>query len=541
MRLKSFVGLLFALLFCVFAQAAGPALVVAIVIDGLPQEQVMKYRDLYGQGGFKRLLEEGAWYGNAHHMHAVTLTAPGHATMLTGSYPYRNGIIANEWIDRNSFEQVYNTGDTNATYIGDETKKLDGTSPVRLRVTTVGDELRYATNGQSKVIAVSGKDRGAILLAGHRGTAYMYMDKSGRFASSTYYMKAHPAWHDTFYAKKPQDKWMGQSWGLLLAESAYARSITEGQPWHRAYVGGGKTMPFTLPKDEKAYYAQLTRTPFGDDATLDFARAAMEGESLGRNPAGVTDLLAVSLSTHDYINHAFGPETRVSQDHMLRLDRSLAAFFDYLDSRVGLDKVLITLSADHGFMNVPEYSAAHGLGGARLDAGKMTAALNAALQARFGVKENLVPKFAYPSIPLNQQAIAKNFLNRTEVQAFAARFLMEQPGIAQVFTRDQLESGELPNSPLRAQVLKAWDREVSGDLYIVQQPFTLFGGNVATHGSPYTYDTNVPLMFYGRNWIKSGKYPQAAAVADLAPTLSYLLEIRPPSGSEGRVLEELLR
>jgi len=541
MKLKTLAIFLFAFFFAVAAKAAGPVLVVVLVIDGLPQEQVVKYRDLYGAGGFKRLLEDGAWYGNAHHMHAVTLTAPGHATMLTGTYPYKNGIIANEWIDRQSFEQVYNTGDAAHTYIGADTKKLDGTSPARLRVTTVGDELRYSNNGQSKVIAVSGKDRGAILLAGKRGTAYMYMDQNGQFASSTYYMKEHPAWHAAFYANKPQDKWMGQSWTPLLPEAAYARSAPENQPWYRAFVGGAKAFPYPLPTEPKAYYAQLTRSPFGDEATLDFARAAIEGENLGRNPAGVADLLGVSLSTHDYVNHGHGPESKISQDHLLRVDRALAAFFDYLDRRIGLDKVLITLSADHGFMNAPEFSMGTRVGGTRIDQQKMMAGLNVALSERFGVKGNLAPRFGYPAIPLDQQLIAKSFLNRSEVEAFAANFIMGFPGMAQVFTRTQLESGVMPNTPLRAQVLKAWNRDLSGDLYLVQQPFSMFGSQVVTHGSPYSYDTNVPLMIYGRTWIKPGKYPQAAAVADLAPTLSYLLDVRPPSGSEGRVLEEILK
>jgi len=540
--MRQISALLLGLLLACAAQAAGgPALVVVLVVDGLPQEQVVKYRDLYGSGGFKRLLDDGAWFGNAHHMHAVTLTAPGHATMLTGTYPYRNGIIANEWTDRQSFEQVYNTGDAAHTYIGAETKKLDGTSPARLRVTTVGDELRYSNNGQSRVIAVSGKDRGAILLAGHRGTAYMYMDKNGQFASSTYYMKAHPAWHDAYYASKPQDKWMGEAWTPLLPDAAYARSVPEGQPWYRPFVGGAKAFPYPLPKDPKAYYAQLTRTPFGDEATLDFARAAIEGENLGRNPAGVADLLGISLSTHDYVNHGYGPESKISQDHVLRLDRALAAFFDYLDRRVGLDKVVIALSADHGFMNAPEFSTTNGLAGVRINQSKLIADLNIALSERFGVKGNLAPRFGYPAIPLDQALIARSFLNRAEVENFAARFIEGFPGIAQVFTRTQLENGLLPDSPLGAQVLKAWNRDVSGDLYIVQHPFTMFGSLVVTHGSPYSYDTNVPLMLYGKTWIKAGKYPQAAAVADLAPTLSYLLDVRLPSGSEGRVLEEILK
>src|SRR6185295_7067971 len=314
-------------------------------------------------------------------------------------------------------------------------------------------------------------------------------------------------WHNRFYAGKPQDKWMGQAWTLLLPEPAYARSVTEGQPWQRPFVGGGRGFPFVLPKGDKPadYYGQLTRTPFGDEATLDFARAAIEGENLGRNPAGVADLLGVSLSTHDYVNHGHGPESKISQDHMLRLDRARAAFFEYLDRRIGLDKVVITLSADHGFMNAPEFSANSGIAGMRLNQSKLITDLNAALAERFGVKGNLAPRFGYPAIPLDQQLIAKNFLNRSEVENFAARFIEGVPGIAQVFTRTQLESGELPNTPLRAQVLKAWNRDLSGDLYLVQQPFTMFTGQVVTHGSPYSYDTNVPLMIHGKTWIKPGK------------------------------------
>ena len=542
MNLARIVAFLLSVLCALGVSAAGgPALVVVLVIDGLPQEQLVKYRDLYGPGGFRRLLEDGAWFGNAHHMHAATLTAPGHATMLTGSYPYRNGIIANEWIDRRTFEPTYNTGDAAHSYLGHASKKLDGTSPARLRASTVGDEMKYSNNGQSRVVAVSGKDRGAILLAGKRGTAYMYMAESGMFASSTYYMNEHPAWHAAYYAKRPQDRWMGEAWTLLLPEAAYARSQPEGQAWQRPYVGGARGFPFPLPREPKTYYQQLIRTPFGDEATLEFARAAIEGENLGRNPAGVPDLLGISLSTHDYVNHGFGPESRVSQDHLLRVDRALAGFFDYVDERIGLDKVLIALTADHGFMNAPEFSVAGGLAGARLNGPKLMGDLNTALQARFGVKGNLAPRFGFPAIPLDGELIAKNLLNRAEVEAHAARVLLDMPGIAAVYTRTQLESGVLPATPVSAQVLRSWNREVSGDLYIVQQPFALFGGLVATHGSPYSYDTNVPLVFYGRRWIKPGKYPQAAAVADLAPTLSYLLEIRPPSASEGRVLEEILK
>jgi arylsulfatase A-like enzyme len=318
----------------------------------------------------------------------------------------------------------------------------------------------------------------------------------------------------------------------------------EGQPWQpRDFAGMGARFPFKLPGSDKpeAYHTALMRTPFGDEATLEFARAAIEGENLGRNPAGVADILGVSLSTHDYVNHGYGPESRVSQDHLLRVDRALAGFFDYLDQRIGLDNVLIVLTADHGFMNAPEYSAAIGLGGMRLNGPKMITELNAALAERFGVKGNLAVRFSYPTILLDGPLMEKNFINRGEVEAPAQRFLQGFPGVANVFTRAQLEYGALPELPLSTAVQRAWNRDLSGDLYVVQAPFSLFGSLAVTHGSPYAYDTNVPLMLHGKSWVKPGKYPRAAAVADIAPTLSYLLEIRPPAASEGRVLEEVLK
>ena len=233
MTLRRFARLLDGLLlaFSVWACGNAPALVLVLVIDGLPQEQLVKYRDQYGPGGFPRLLDQGAWFGNAHHGHAVTLTGPGHATILTGTYPYRHGIITNDWIDRSTFSQVYCAGDAPHSYIGDLTKKLEGTPPANLRIDTVGDELRNANNGLSHVVAISGKDRGVILLAGKRGTAYMSMAGGGRFASSTHYMKEHPDGRARYYAGKPQDRWVGKSGSLLLPEPAYARSLPEWQSW----------------------------------------------------------------------------------------------------------------------------------------------------------------------------------------------------------------------------------------------------------------------------------------------------------------------
>ena len=536
--LRRLAALLLLLAGAALAQAAiPPKLVVVIVVDGLPQEQVIKYRDQYGPGGFNLLLQKGAWFGNAHQAHAVTLTAPGHTAVLTGAYPYQSGIIANEWTDPRTLAETYCTGDASHAYIGEETRKLDGTSPANLRVSTVGDELRYANGGRSRVIAVSGKDRGAILLAGKTGTAYMYMEKSGRFASSTYYMKEHPRWWETFYAGRPQDRWVGKSWTLALPESAYARSIADGQPWFPNYRGMGNRLPLALPaRADAAYYGRLMGTPYGDVATLDFARAAIEGESLGGG--GAPDLLGISLSTHDYVNHGFGPESRESHDHVLHLDRALASFFDYLAKRFGPEGVLIALTADHGFLNVPEYALSKGYPGVRIDSKRLLADLNENLVARFG-PGTWVRAVSYPTVILDRKLIDEKRIAPAEIEWAAARALTEYPGIAAVYTRSQLEGGALTGR-LGTLVQRAWNRQLSGDLYLVQRPYAMFGGNAATHGSPYAYDTNVPLMLYGTPWIRPGAFGSYAEVVDLAQTLAFLLGTRPPSANEGRVLTEIL-
>jgi predicted AlkP superfamily pyrophosphatase or phosphodiesterase len=520
-----------------------PKLVVVLVVDGLPQEQVQRYRDQFGPGGLRRMLEQGASFSNAHQAHGITVTAVGHAAILSGAYPYQHGIIGNNWLDPQTRESVYCTEDRKYSYLGEDTKPSDGTSPANLRVSTVGDELRYATGNRAKVVTVSGKDRGAILLAGKTGTAYMYMDGSGNFASSSYYMSAHPDWVKRYQAGKPQDRYYGKRWTPLLPDAAYAGDAPElPDP-----KGSMRTaFPFQYTSDsgqpDIKYYNSLRVSPFVDQLTLDFARAAIEGENLGRNPSGATDLLGVSLSSHDYVNHAYGPESKMSHDHLQRLDRMLAEFFSYLDKRVGLDQTLVILTADHGFANVPEFAQANHQDAQRIDAKKMMAALDAHLNQKFAAGK-LVAGYLMPNIQLDYAAIEKKGLAREVVEDAAARFLLGVEGIAQVFTRSQLEHGGATDTRLGTLMRRAWHRQLSGDLMVVTKPFSMFnfGGMGSTHGSPYTYDSNVPLMIMGKPWIAAGAYGQYAEVVDLAPTLSHLLHLRPPAAAEGRVLTELLR
>jgi predicted AlkP superfamily pyrophosphatase or phosphodiesterase len=528
------------------AAAAGsqPKLVVVIVVDGLPGEQVQRYRDQFGQGGLRRLLDGGASFSNAHQAHGVTVTAVGHAAILTGAYPYQHGIIGNDWINPATMKSMYCTEDQAYTYIGEETKPGDGTSPANLRVGTLGDEMRYASGNRAKVVTVSGKDRGAILLAGKSGTAYMYMNKSGNFASSTYYMQSHPQWVQRFQAGRPQDRYYGKTWTPLLADSAY--SLDAGDEFYPDKDGVSNRFPFLYSsktgKPDAEYFAGLRTGPYLDELTLEFARAAVEGENLGGNPAGVPDLLGVSLSSHDAVNHAYGPESKMSHDHLQRLDRMLAGFFGYLDKRIGMDNVVVVLTADHGFTNTPEFSRSRHIDAQRLDGKKMIAALNHHLAAKYGI-DKLVAATSLPNIHLDQAIIEKRGLRRDDVENAAARFLLDYAGVAQVYTRTQFENGNVADTRMATLMRRAWNRQLSGDLMVVIKPYWYFGTGTtgSSHGTPYAYDTNVPLLIMGKRWIRPGAYGQYAEVVDIVPTLAHLLHVRPPAGAEGRVLTEATR
>lgn len=515
---------------------AKPKLIVFLVVDGLPQRQVTSYRDQLAPDGLARFLDRGAWFSDAHYGHAFTVTAAGHATMLTGAYPHRTGIIGNDWRDVNTGASVYNTGDTGATYIGHSTQALDGTSPKNLKVETLGDVLR-GLDARSKVIAISGKDRGAILPAGKRGTAYMYMGTSGQFSSTTYYMKEHPAWVSTFNAGKPADRYFKTEWKPLLPEAAYARSIADGQPWFGPR-GGKLPMMMGAAADDApspAFYTALLRSPFADALSLDFARAAITGEQLGRDDA--PDILSVSLSGHDYVNHTWSAESRLSHDHLLQLDRLLQAFFRDLDNSVGKGNYVAVLTADHGFMPVVEHNQSQGLSSGRASGTQLLNRVNDELQRRFGVPK-LAGFLSASALVLDRQLLIQRSLDFNTVADAARTQLLADPIIAAAYTRRELEAGSRNSEPYFGQMRKTWHKDVSGDVQYVLKPLWMLGSptSVATHGSPHPYDTHVPILVYGPPWVKAGRIDSRVEVVDIAPTLARLLGVPVPSASEGKLL-----
>ncbi|HSV44803.1 MAG TPA: alkaline phosphatase family protein [Ramlibacter sp.] len=513
-----------------------PRLVVFFVIDGLPQRQVTAYRDQLAPDGFARFLDRGAWFTEAHHGHAFTVTAAGHAAVLTGASPHRSGIIGNEWLDPATGAQVYNSGDVRYRYIGNRTDPLDGTSPLHLKAETVGDVLRRL-EPRSKVVAISGKDRGAILPAGRSGTAYMYMDETGQFASSTYYMPSHPAWVDAFNGRRPADRYFRSEWKRLLPEQAYQSSVSESEPWI-ASRGGRNPMPMSAPADEApgpAFYDELRRSPFIDALALDFARAAIAGEQLGRDDA--PDILSVSLSGHDYVNHAFSAESRLSHDHFLHLDRMLEAFFRDLDATVGRGNYLALLTADHGFTPAPEYTLSRGGSAGHMNAGQSLARVNAELVARFG-PGRWVRGYSAATLLLNRPLLAERGLDADTVAQAARTALLADPAVEVAYTRRELLSGSRAGAPYFEAMRKAWHPEVSGEIQYALKPGWMWLSRraSASHGSPYRQDTHVPILVYGPPWVKPGRVDTPVQVVDIAPTLSGLLGVPVPASSEGKQL-----
>ena len=513
-----------------------PKLIVFLVIDGLPMRQVLGYRDQLQPDGFRRFLDRGTWFADAHYGHGHTVTAAGHATMLTGAYPQRTGIIGNEWRDRQTGADVYNTGDTAHHYIGHKTAPLAGTSPRNLRAETVGDVLRTA-DPASKVIAISGKDRGAILPAGHKGTAYMYMSETGRFASSTYYMASHPAWVDAFNAAKPADAFFGKAWTALLPEAAYARSVPDGQTW-QVNSGNGNRLPAILGDKMDGpgprFYGNLLPSPFGDELTLAFARAAIEAEALGADAK--PDILSISLSGHDYVNHAFGPESRLSHDHMLHLDRYLQGFFQYLDATVGAGNYVALLTADHGFADTPEWAKSQGRDAERANPAQVLAWLNAGLVKKYG-EGRWARNFSAAGVLFDDALMAARGIPPAELYQEAKTLLLQVNGIADVFTLAQLQGSDTATPYLEA-MRKSWHPEVAAPLQIVVKPGWLFSSRPggSSHGTPYAYDTHVPILSWGPQWVGRGEVAQRVEVADIAPTLAAILQVRTPAQSQGKLL-----
>jgi len=537
---------------------APPRLVLQITVDQLRGDLPLRHFDEFGEGGFRRLMSGGAWFFDTHHAHANTETIVGHTTLATGAHPAAHGMVANLWFDFDQGRTVYNIEDPDYRLLTqgggvdqdteiDPTQRsaaTDGRSPAAIMVSTLSDELAIATAGRAKIFGVSVKDRGAVSMAGHAGKAFWFSKQTGEFVTSTYYYDAYPEWVTRWNEERKADAWGNTEWTLERDPSAYLFGDHDDREGETDLAGFGTTFPHPFGAPDGSYYTTLlTVSPAGDALTLDFAKALIEAEQIGQDE--VTDYLSVSFSSTDYVGHLFGPSSLEAEDNLLRLDAALADLLEYVDQRVGLDRTVVVLSADHGGAELPSYMTELGVpaGYVEPDGWDRQPGLER-LRRRFGVGEGLIESYAHPYVYLNRAVIEDRGLVQGEVEDAVAEEIMKLPGVALAVSSTALRENRAPDLPLLQSVRFNFSPSRSGDIFIVFEPghyINDFDGlTVATtHGSPWRYDTYVPLVFYG--WrVPAAHVSRPTRTVDVAPTLARLLDLKPPSGSVGEPLSEVL-
>ncbi|HEY1339972.1 MAG TPA: alkaline phosphatase family protein [Bryobacteraceae bacterium] len=500
--MKRIFVLLLAAVLLLQAAPRKPKLVLAIVIDQFRYDYLTRFRSEY-HAGFDRLLTKGAVFTNARYEHFPTVTAIGHSTILSGATPSISGIIGNDWYDRDDGGKVTSVSDPKTQLLGGNGT---GSSPRRMLVDTVGDELKIADNGKSRVIGISLKDRAAILPAGHMADgAYWFDTRSGNFVSSTYYFADLPGWVKDFNATRPADKYQSATW-----------------------------LNRKLPPAAPQLYSAIDASPFGNEMIESFAERALDAEQLGKRD--VTDVLAVSFSSNDYVGHALGPDSPEVHEISVRTDAILEKLFQAVDRAVGLDNALVILTADHGVAPVPEVNTARKMPGGRIPAGTFTKTVQAALTEKYGEGQWIVSDSDH-SLYFNLPLIEQKKLDRAEVNRFAADVALHLPHVFRVYTREQLMAGLAQEDQVARRVMNGFYVRRGPDVEILLEPYWMYAATGTTHGTTFSYDSHVPVILMGAG-IRPGRYYNPIAVNDIAPTLAAILEVETPFGSVGRVLSE---
>lgn len=530
-------------------------LVVLVVFDQLRGDYLQRWGQLFGEGGFRRLEQEGAWFQDCHYPYAVTKTAAGHASLLTGCSPDKHGVITNEWFDRRAGKYAYCVGSERHELVpplrekqSDE-KRLDdapGIAPERLLVPTVGDVLKKASAGRARVVSLSFKDRSAVLPGGRQPDAcYWFNTSTGQFITSTYYRDSLHAWAADFNRARSADRWQGKEWNPLYPKLNYHALC--GTKMVREQEDADKNFSRRLPAGGEgnlsgAYYKSLYVTPFGNEVILDLAKLAIDREELGRHRH--PDLLSISFSCNDPIGHVWGPDSQEVLDVTLRSDKVVKELLDHLDARVGKGRYVLALTADHGICPLPEESRARGAQATRVPSTLLSSDAEDFLRATFG-KENDKGRWlearAEPWVYLNQSLLKQRGLDAAEVEATLARWYRTQPGILTAYTRSQLLKGVPADDPVGQSVLRSFHPERAGDVAVILKPLHLFGSVLSigtTHGTPHPYDTHVPLLVLGPG-IRAGAYKDRVTPQAITPIFARALGIEPPSGNETKYPESL--
>ncbi len=516
-----------------------PKLIVGIVVDQMRYDYLTRFWEHYGDGGFKRMVSEGFNCKNNHYNYAPTTTGPGHASIYTGTTPSVHGVIGNNWYDKESGQVVYCASDERYTSVGTSagTGKM---SPHWMTVSTVTDELRLFTQKRGKVIALALKDRGAVLPGGHMANAAYWYNGGldGDWISSSYYMDELPKWVRDFNASDAVEKYK-KTWNTLKNINVYLESGPDNNPYEGAFSGeSAPVFPHDLPKlwESNGQFDLLRNTAYGNSITTDFALAALEGEDLGKD--AIPDFLAISYSSTDYVGHQFGVNSKEIQDTYLRLDEDLARLLKQLDQKVGKGEYLVFLSSDHGAVDVPAYLKDQKLPAGYMDSQSMSAKFREFMSYTFG-DAKLIKNYSNAQFFLDHDVIRSLDMELEDVQYKIAQELLGYEGISRVFTGHQMETNEYSRG-VPYIIQNGYNQKRSGDVLLVLDPAVVYYSRTgSTHGSPYIYDTHVPLLFFGKG-IPQGSTTERTEIPDIAPTISALLGMSFPNGTTGTPIEAVL-
>jgi hypothetical protein len=535
-------------------QSSRPRLAVLVYFDQMRGDYLSRWETLFGEGGFRRLESEGAWFQNCRYPYAFTVTAAGHASVATGCSPDKHGIVANDWYERSSGASVNCVSAERYVRVpprakeGEKDKKSKGVSPERLCQPTLADALKEATGGKGRVVALSLKDRSAVLPGGRRPDACYWLDSTtGQFVTSTYYRERLHRWVEEYNKGQPADQWFGKEWTRFRTDLDYARySGPDDQAGEGKGAFQGRTFPHPMDggpeRQKRSYYSALYNSPYGNELLLELVERAIDAEKLGTND--VPDLLCVSFSSNDPIGHCWGPDSQEVLDVTLRSDLIVKELLAYLDAKVGAGRYVLALTADHGVCPLPEVARKQGKEAARISPAMLSAAADEFLDQRFGMRKEKTPwveATAGPWVYLNRDLIQRRGLKVADVEVTLAGWLAKQEGVQAVYTR-AADGGSPEGDAIGQSVRRSFHPDRCGDLYVLQRPYYVFSlplGTGTTHGTPHPYDTHVPLLVYGAG-IRSGIRKEAVTPQAAAVILAEVLGIKPPSGAEAPVPRDLL-
>lgn len=523
------------------AQVSRPKLVVGLVIDQMRWDYLYRYSDLYGINGFKRLLREGFSAENTIIPYTPTVTAAGHTCIYTGSVPAIHGIVANDWVERETGARMYCATDTSVMPVGSNSMWEGQMSPRNMLVNSIADELRLATNFRSKVIGIALKDRGGIFPAGHSANAaYWFDDRTGQWITSSYYMKELPPWVLQYNRRRVPDSLMRTEWNLLYDRSKYIQSTGDDMSWERLLESDKKrTFPHSYASViGSSRYDPLRSSPYGTVYTFDFAKEIIRNERMGQS--GETDMLCVSISSTDYIGHRYGPNSLEAEDMYLRLDKEIASFLNYLDQAFGKGNYLLFLSADHGAPNAAGFLLENKyLNAGTLSSDEMRKRMNQFLKGKLG-DSSLVKRIFDFQAYLDIKRIDSLGLNLKEVKKELVNYLKAQKEIWNAFDEEDLMSTILP-PVVKEKISNSYYFRRSGDVQYFYKPQYVEGpANGVEHGAWYPYDSHIPCVFFG--WgVKPGRTYRETSMADITPTIASMLRIQMPSGCIGKAITELIK